>query len=172
MLATTDAYLLLGTNMGDRIAQLSRARGEIAKEIGTLRRISSVYETAAWGHEDQPKYLNQVVWVKTPLKPLPLLKEINAIEKRMGRVRVNKWESRLIDIDILYYADAVIDEAHLQIPHPHLPHRRFALTPLKEIAPEFTHPVLRKTTRELLDETSDQLTVRLFNPDTYEQHEL
>src|SRR5690606_12678521 len=109
MLVTTDAYLLLGTNMGDRIAQLSRARVEIAKGIGTLCRISSVYETAAWGHEDQPNYLNQVVWVKTPLEPLPLLKEINAIEKRMGRVRVDKWESRLIDIDILYYADAVID---------------------------------------------------------------
>src|SRR3546814_196299 len=158
--------------MGDRVAQLSRARDEIAKEIGTLRHVSSIYETAAWGNEDQPNYLNQVVWVETPLRPLPLLTEINAIEKRMGRIRVNRWESRLIDIDILYYADEVINEADLQIPHPRLPDRRFALAPLQEIAPGFVHPILRKTTSELLDQTSDQLAARLFNPDTYEQHEL
>ena len=172
MLVTTNTYLLLGTNMGNRVAQLSRARDEIAKEIGTLCHVSSIYETAAWGNEDQPIYLNQVVWVETPLRPLPLLTEINAIEKRMGRIRVNRWESRLIDIDILYYADEVIDETDLQIPHPRLPDRRFALAPLQEIAPGFVHPILRKTTSELLDQTSDQLAVRLFNPDTYEQHEL
>ena len=158
--------------MGDSAAQLSRARNEIAERIGSLHRISSIYETAAWGVEDQPNYLNQVVWVKTSLRPLPLLREINAIEKRMGRIRVSKWGSRLIDIDILYYADAVIDAEDLQVPHPHLPDRRFALTPLQEIAPDFIHPVLGKTTSELLVSTSDQLAVRLFNPDTYEQHEL
>ena len=92
MLATTNAYLLLGTNMGDRVAQLSRARAEIAKAIGPLCCISSIYETDAWGHENQPNYLNQVVWVETPLEPLLLLQEINTIEKRMGRIRVNKWE--------------------------------------------------------------------------------
>ncbi|MGV3761655.1 2-amino-4-hydroxy-6-hydroxymethyldihydropteridine diphosphokinase [Parapedobacter sp.] len=172
MLVTTDAYLLLGTNMGNRVAQLSRARREIASEIGTLCRISSIYETEAWGNEGQPSFLNQAVWVATPLKPRSLLREINAIEKRLGRVRVDKWESRLIDIDILYYDGAVVNEANLQIPHPYLPDRRFALTPLQEIAPGFIHPVLGKTSCELLDETSDQLAVRLFNPDTYEQHEL
>ncbi len=172
MLVATNTYLLLGTNMGDRVVQLDRARQEIAQEIGTLCRISSVYETAAWGDDDQPQYLNQVVLVATTLKPLPLLKEINAIEKRMGRIRVNKWESRLIDIDILYYADKVIQEVSLHVPHLHLPNRRFALAPLQEIAPEFVHPILKKTTTELLDQTSDQLAVHLFNPDTYEQHEL
>ena len=171
MLVTTNAFLLLGTNMGDRVAQLSHARSEIAKEIGTLCSTSSIYETDAWGNEDQPNYLNQVVRVATPLKPHLLLKKINAIEKQMGRVRVNKWESRLIDIDILYYADKVIYELNLQIPHPHLPDRRFALAPLQEIAPGFVHPVLGKTTNELLDETTDPLAVRLFNPATYEQHE-
>ncbi|MEC3881168.1 2-amino-4-hydroxy-6-hydroxymethyldihydropteridine diphosphokinase [Parapedobacter sp. 10938] len=171
MQVTASAYLLLGTNMGDRLAQLSHARNEISTKIGNLHRISSIYETGAWGHEDQPNYLNQVVGVATTLKPLPLLATINAIEKRMGRIRVNKWESRLIDIDILYYADEVIDEPNLQVPHPHLPNRRFALAPLQEIAATFVHPILGKTTDELLDETSDRLAVRLFNPDTYEQDE-
>jgi len=168
MLVTTNTYLLLGTNMGDRVAQLDRARSEIARELGTLCHISSIYETDAWGNENQSRFLNQVVEVATPLKPFPLLKEINTIEKRMGRIRINKWEARLIDIDILYYADQVINEAHLQIPHPHLPDRRFALAPLQEIAPGFVHPVLGKTTTELLNQTSDQLAVRLFNPNIYE----
>lgn len=172
MLVTTNAYLLLGTNMGDRVAQLNRARNEIIKEIGTLHGTSSIYETDAWGNEGQPSYLNQVVGVSTPLPPLQLLEKINAIERQMGRIRVSKWESRLIDIDILYYADKVVDEANLQIPHPYLPDRRFALTPLQEIVPDFVHPILGKTTTELLNGTTDQLAVRLFNPDTYEQHEL
>lgn len=172
MLVTTNAYLLLGTNMGDRVALLSRARNEISHEIGTLRRISSIYETDAWGNEEQPSYLNQVVLAATPLQPLQLLEKINGIEKRLGRIRVNKWESRLIDIDILYYANQVINQATLQVPHPHLANRRFALAPLQEIAPGFIHPVSGKTTTELLNYTSDKLAVRLFNPDTNEQHEL
>lgn len=171
MLITTDTYLLLGTNMGDRAALLTHARQEIAQEIGTLRCVSSIYETEAWGNTNQPNYLNQVVLAATPLQPLRLLEKINGIEKRMGRIRVNKWESRLIDIDILYYGNQVIDEVNLQIPHPHLPNRRFALVPMQEIAPGFTHPISGNTTTELLEQTSDKLAVRLFNPDTYEKHE-
>lgn len=168
MLISTDTYLLLGTNMGDRAALLIQARREIAREIGALRCVSSIFETEAWGNTDQPNYLNQVVLAATPLKPLRLLEKINRIEKRMGRIRVSKWDSRLIDIDILYYGDQVIDEANLQIPHPHLPSRRFALVPMQEIAPEFTHPLSGATTTELLAQTSDKLAVRLFNPNTYE----
>lgn len=172
MPATVNTFLLLGTNMGDRIALLDRARKEITDDIGAVRSASPIYETDAWGNEDQPCYLNQVVEVETSLEPQALLRAVNDIEKRMGRVRINKWEARLIDIDILYYADHVIDEANLQVPHPHLPNRRFALVPLLDIAPGFTHPVLEKTTAELLEQTADHLAVRLFNPDTYEQHEL
>ena len=174
MPVTVEAYLLLGTNMGDRIALLARARDEIAQEIGALIGVSSVYETDAWGNEDEPQYLNQVVQTATRLQPLQLLEKINGIEKEMGRRRVKKWESRLIDIDILYYADHVVSEPKLQVPHPHLPNRRFALVPLHEIAPQFVHPISGKTTADLLRQTADQLSVRLFKPDTYthEQHEL
>ena len=170
MLVTTNAYLLLGTNMGDRAALLGRARHEITRHVGQLHGVSSIYETAAWGNNKQPHYLNQVVRVATLLQPLPLLEQINRIEQRMGRVRAGKWESRLIDIDILYYGDEVIDMPNLQVPHPHLPDRRFALVPLHEIAPGLIHPVSRKTTADLLRRTPDQLAVRLFNPETHEQH--
>ncbi|WP_229738941.1 2-amino-4-hydroxy-6-hydroxymethyldihydropteridine diphosphokinase [Parapedobacter pyrenivorans] len=172
MSVTVDVYLLLGTNMGNRIALLEQARNEITREIGITRKISSVYETRAWGDESQPNYLNQVVLSTTLLHPLQLLKKINTIEKKMGRTRVNKWESRPIDIDILYYADRIIDEPTLQVPHPHLPNRRFALIPLQEIAPQLIHPTSKKTTVELLSETADQLSVQLYKPHTYEQHQL
>ncbi len=130
-----ETYLLLGTNLGDRIALLNNALTAIAREIGIIRKLSSVYETAAWGKEGQPNYLNQAVLVITPLTPLQLLEKINTIEKNLGRKRVVKWESRPIDIDILGYADQIIDTPDLQVPHPHLPNRRFALIPLQEIAP-------------------------------------
>lgn len=172
MSVTVDVYLLLGTNMGDRTALLERARNEIAREIGITSRISSIYETGAWGDENQPNYLNQVVLTSTLLQPIQVLRKINAIENKMGRTRVKKWESRPIDIDILYYGDDIIDEPMLKVPHPHLPGRRFALTPLREIAPGFIHPISKKTTIELLDQTTDQLAVQLFEPHPYEQHQL
>ena len=170
MSVTVDVYLLLGTNMGDRVALLERARNEIAREIGTTPKISAVYETRAWGDESQPNYLNQVVLTITPLLPLQLLKKIHAIEEKMGRTRIRKWESRPIDIDILYYANRIIDEPSLQVPHPHLPNRRFALIPLQEIAPQLIHPTYQKTTNELLSQTTDQLSVQLYKPHAYEQH--
>ena len=172
MFVTVKTYLLLGTNMGDRLALLRQAHGEITREIGTMLRVSSVYETGAWGDRNQPSYLNQVVMAVTRLQPPQLLAKIHAIEKRMGRTRVKKWESRPIDIDILYYGDQIINEPELQVPHPLLPTRRFALVPLQEIAPLHIHPICKQTTTELLSQTADQLSVRLYKPHTYEQHEL
>nr|WP_255539715.1 2-amino-4-hydroxy-6-hydroxymethyldihydropteridine diphosphokinase [Parapedobacter sp. ISTM3] len=157
-----DTYLLLGTNMGNRILLLQQARNEIAQEIGSIAKMSSIYETAAWGNEDQPNFLNQVVLVTTPLQPHPLLEKINAIEKKLGRQRVKKWESRPIDIDILWYADQLIDEVNLQVPHMHLPDRRFALIPLQEIAPSLIHPASKKTVTEMLNDSPDRLPVHLY----------
>ncbi|WP_257670105.1 2-amino-4-hydroxy-6-hydroxymethyldihydropteridine diphosphokinase [Parapedobacter tibetensis] len=164
-----ETYLLLGTNQGNRMELLDRALMGITQKIGDISKSSSVYETAAWGNENQPNYLNQAVLVFTRLLPFQLLKTINAIEKGLGRERSIKWGSRPIDIDILWYADQIIDKPNLQIPHPHLPNRKFALIPLQEIAPTLVHPVFKKTITELLQHTPDCLPVHLYKTDTYEQ---
>lgn len=153
-------YLLLGANLGDRFDQIRSAFQEIEKQVGRVIRYSSLYETAAWGVEDEPNYLNQVLLVETTLKPLDVLKRINKVEKQLGRVRNLKWESRLIDIDILFYEDLLINSPELIIPHPYLHLRKFTLIPLHEIAPDLIHPVLKKSTQELLKELKDALDVR------------
>lgn len=167
-----DVYLLLGTNLGNRTVLLSRALEEITREIGPISQASSIYETAAWGNQNQPNYLNEVVRIATSLQPHRLLEITNAIERKLGRERVVKWEARPIDIDILLYGDQIIDMPNLQVPHPHLPNRRFALVPLQEIAPAVIHPVTNKTITELLGDTPDRLSVQRYKTDTYEQHEL
>jgi len=153
------SYLLLGANLGDRFSQLAKAVQEIERDIGSIFKSSSVFETAAWGREEEPAYLNQVVYVETNLAPFDLLKVINRIEEKLGRTRELKWESRLIDIDILFYNNAVINEPKLIIPHPYIHLRKFTLVPLAEIAPELMHPILQKSVQELLDELDDPLEV-------------
>jgi len=163
---TITVYLLLGTNVGDRLSLLEQAAAYIGKEAGKILNTSAVYETAAWGNENQPDYLNQVLCVKTSLPPQQLLEKINAIEASLGRQRKTKWEPRPMDIDILLYGDQVIQTARLQVPHPLLPDRRFALVPLREIAPDLRHPVLHLTITDLLKNTSDPLTVKLHKTAT------
>lgn len=170
----TTAYLLLGTNIGDRQCHLERARrllsagpgagGEVAAPAGQLvvKKLSHVYETAAWGKIEQDDYLNQVVSVSTTLSAQELLKFTSGIETGMGRVRKKVWEPRIIDLDILFYGDQIIREERLVIPHPHLQDRRFALTPLAEIAPNLVHPVFGVTIRELLKRCPDPLGVRQY----------
>jgi len=153
-------YLLLGANLGDRFAQMSKAFTEIEEQIAPITKYSSLYQTEAWGKEEEPPYLNQVVCLETNLTPNELLKEINKIEDKLGRTRKIKWESRLIDIDILFYDDAIIDEPDLSIPHPYLNQRKFTLVPLVEIAPELRHPVLKKSIQALLAELNDPLDVK------------
>lgn len=153
-------YLLLGANLGDRRCQLSKAIAEIEEQVGHLIDSSSIYETAAWGVEDQPSYFNQVLSVETMLDPRALLTAIHEIEYRLGRTRTKKWESRVIDIDILFYNDQVIDEESLTIPHPFLHKRKFTLLPLGELTTELWHPVLKKTVRQLLEELEDPLDVK------------
>ena len=152
-------YLLLGANLGQPFEQLSAASKEVENLIGRIVAQSSLYQTAAWGVEDSPDYLNQVLLVETALAPFEVLKTINLIEEKLGRTRKLKWESRIIDIDILYYEDVVMDTERLIIPHPYLHFRKFTLVPLVEIATHLIHPIFNKTQEELLKDLKDDLEV-------------
>ncbi|RYY83836.1 MAG: 2-amino-4-hydroxy-6-hydroxymethyldihydropteridine diphosphokinase [Chitinophagaceae bacterium] len=159
---THTAYLLLGGNLGDRAALLAEAREAIAARAGVIERASGLYETAAWGIEAQPAFLNQALSVATTLTPRVLLETVLAIEADMGRRRLERYGPRLIDIDILLYEDVVLDEPGLQLPHPQLPQRRFALTCLSEIAPGLQHPRLGRSIAQLLAACTDPLPVYNF----------
>lgn len=154
------AYLLIGGNQGDRSAYLR----ETTRQIGTLDarivRQSSIYETAAWGKTDQPAFLNQALILETSRDAPTLLRQLLAIEAQMGRVRIERYGARTIDIDMLFFNEDIIQLPELTIPHPEVARRRFALTPMDEIAPGYVHPVLRKTIHELLDQCPDKLEVK------------
>ncbi|MCY7351975.1 MAG: 2-amino-4-hydroxy-6-hydroxymethyldihydropteridine diphosphokinase [Cytophagaceae bacterium] len=156
----TTVYLLLGANLGDRAATLTRAAELLDGQFGTVSKKSSFWETAPWGLTDQPAFLNQAIEITTDFTPLDLLNATQSVEQQLGRVRKEKWGARLIDIEILFYGDERIDSPGLNIPHPFLPERRFALAPLAEIALEFRHPGLGKTVGELLAECLDESEVR------------
>lgn len=153
-------YLILGSNIGNSKLTLQKALLDIEREIGRLMALSTRYETAPWGVIDQPNYLNQVVKVETALSPRETLNKVLAIEARLGRTRKEKWEARIIDIDILYFDQAIIDEPDLKIPHPLLHLRSFVLTPLAEIAPGFVHPIFKLSTWALLDRLQDDAVVK------------
>jgi len=153
-------YLLIGGNVGNRLQNLEKAVSLIGLKAGQVRKTSAIYETEAWGKSDQPAFLNQVVAINTSLAPQDLLQTILQIEKEMGRERLEKYGPRTIDIDILLYDDVVLDTRVLAIPHPQLHLRRFALTPLAEIAASALHPVLKKSIDELLLECPDKLAVK------------
>ncbi len=155
------AYILLGGNIGNKRENLQNALSNIEKEIGKVIQKSSIYETEPWGNHDQPSFYNQVIATETSLSALELIHELLNIELKMGRTRntQNKWEERIIDIDILFYNQEVINTAMLIVPHPRLHERKFTLKPLLEIAPNLFHPVLKKTIQELFKESNDTLTV-------------
>ena len=155
-------YLLLGSNLGDRLQVLLAAGELIAIQIGNIVAESSIYETAPWGVLDQPSFLNQVVEVETDLSPEEVLRVILDIEHELGRVRYERWGARVIDIDILYFNNLVLDSARLTIPHPRLHERRFTLIPLAELAPLFIHPILNKSTLHLLADCPDNSEVTIF----------
>lgn len=154
------AYLLLGSNLGNREQYLEDALNLIAKKIGDIVVKSAVYETAAWGKTDQPSFLNLAVAVDTALNPEELLKEVLNIELLLGRTREEKWGARFIDIDIILYGNEVIDLGQkLQIPHPEMQNRKFVMQPLVEIAPNLIHPFLNKRMTEILSTLVDTLSV-------------
>jgi 2-amino-4-hydroxy-6-hydroxymethyldihydropteridine diphosphokinase len=154
------AYLLLGSNLGDRAALLAAARQQLAGTAGEIVAESGLYETAAWGREDQPAFLNQALALRTGLRPDALLGACQAAEQRAGRQRLEHWGSRTLDVDILLFGDEIIDTPTLTIPHPRLPERRFALVPLAEIAASLRHPQLHVTIETLLLRCPDLLPVR------------
>lgn len=156
-------YILLGANLGDPLIQLEEAEKLIKSKIGSIIAESSVYRSAAWGVKNQPVFYNKTVQVSTTLFANKCLQQCQEIETKLGRIRQEKWGARLIDLDILYYNNEVIQSKDLQVPHPYIPLRRFTLVPLAEIAPDYIHPVLRKTNLELLQQTTDKLQVEKIN---------
>ncbi len=152
------AYLLTGGNSGNREDYLAQALAALQKEQVVLA-ASTIYQTAAWGKEDQPDFLNQAIKISTHFTPVQLLHHVLDIEHKLGRTRDIRYGPRSIDIDILFYDDRVIEEPGLVVPHPHLHNRRFALQCLADLAPGHVHPVFGKTIGQLLAECDDPLEV-------------
>jgi 2-amino-4-hydroxy-6-hydroxymethyldihydropteridine diphosphokinase len=142
-------YLALGTNLGDRSGNLKQAIAALTPQLDVKAK-SQVYETPPWGFEEQPKFLNQVVKANTYLDPEPLLKHLKRLEVALGRQESFPNGPRLIDIDLLFYDDLVLNKPSLVIPHPRLHERGFVLLPLMDVAPNLVHPVQQKTVQELV----------------------
>ncbi|RYE36319.1 MAG: 2-amino-4-hydroxy-6-hydroxymethyldihydropteridine diphosphokinase [Sphingobacteriaceae bacterium] len=152
-------YLLLGSNLGDRNMHVKEALRQLEMQIGRISRTSSVYETQSWGVENQPDYLNLVVEIETLFLPRQILEKTQQIEENLHRKRTKKWDSRTIDIDVLFFGTAVVDLPELKIPHPQIQNRLFTLVPLNELMPDFIHPVLKQTIKQLMQAVQDDLQV-------------
>lgn len=158
------SLILIGSNQGQRELTISQSIKMLAERCGEVFLLSSLYETEPWGFIAEQNFLNQVVALDTEMNPCDLLRELLMIEKELGRKRhdVEGYESRPIDLDILYYDDIIINDEDLILPHPRLHKRRFALMPLCDIAADFIHPVFKRSNRELLNECEDISEVKLY----------
>lgn len=148
----SSVYIALGTNLGDRQENLQQALLALKARVRILE-CSPVYETEPWGYTDQPAFLNQVIHGETELPPLELLDFLKEIEQDMGRNTEFRYGPRIIDLDILFYADLHYQGPRLEIPHPRLGERAFVLVPLAELAPRLCHPQTGSTVQELLEKT-------------------
>ena len=155
-------YILLGGNLGDKRKVFSEARAKLSQQVGTITNQSVLYETEPWGFQSDDIFWNQVLEISTALSPEEVLQQTQQVERELGRIRkANQYDSRIIDIDILFYGDQIIQTENLVVPHPRLQERKFALVPLCQIAPELIHPVIQKSIRQLLDECADALKVEI-----------
>lgn len=154
-------YIGLGTNLGDKESNLSHAYKEIENRVGKIVRRSSHYKTEPWGFETENEFINSVILIETDLSPTALLDQLQQIEKYLGRKKktTDHYESRIIDLDILDYMGQIIDFDELQLPHPEMQKRDFVLVPLAELDPEWRHPILNKTARELSEVLSVEFKV-------------
>lgn len=153
-------YLLLGSNLGDRMEKLKTASKLLQGRQIKILNESSIYETAPWGIDEQPWFLNVVLQIECVLPEHELLNACLDVEKEMGRVRRQKWGARLIDIDILYYNDSILEAIDLQLPHPEIGNRKFTLAPMSELAPNQLHPISKLSQVEMLSRCSDELDCR------------
>jgi len=148
--------------MGDRPRNLREAARLLRERAGRITLESAMYETAPWGDVQQPDYLNQALVLETPLSAVQLLEETMQAEREIGRIRRLKWDSRVIDIDIIFFNNEVVTLPHLKIPHPQMQHRRFVLAPLQEVVPGWMHPILQLTVEQLLEACPDPLPVHKY----------
>lgn len=164
MILAKTVYIALGSNKGLKLQNLQSAIDAIFKTVGTIEKISKVYNTPAFGFEGED-FHNACIMVNTELKPKQLLKYLLKIEKDLGRMKSSSegYESREIDLDILFYEDEIVEQKSLVIPHPEIHHRRFVLEPLMDIAKDIAHPKLNKTVSELLGECSDNSKIEPIN---------
>ena len=157
-------YLSLGTNLGNRAENLKQAITSLPPQM-TVKKKSKIYETPPWGYTDQETFLNQVVLATTYLEPEPLLKHLKRLEVALGRKASFRYGPRLIDIDILFYDDLIMETPSLTIPHPHVHERGFVLMPMMDIAPDHVHPVTKKSTREMIALCNTE-GIALYEPNT------
>jgi 2-amino-4-hydroxy-6-hydroxymethyldihydropteridine diphosphokinase len=155
-------FLASGSNLGDRAANLAEALRRLPPEVDVLA-ASPVYETPPWGYTDQPAFLNQAVKAETDLPPAELLAYLKNVERLIGRQVSFKYGPRLIDLDILFYDQSVVETPALRVPHPHLAERAFVLLPLADLAPGLIHPVLGKTVQQLLERV-DSSGIQPYSP--------
>jgi 2-amino-4-hydroxy-6-hydroxymethyldihydropteridine diphosphokinase len=157
------AYLMLGSNLGDKSTNLQLALKAVRKEAGIILYSSPIYESEPWGFSHPEYFYNQLLVIQTRLKPEDLLLKILEIEEGMGRIRNSKeYEARTIDIDILFYDRQNIQSGNLVIPHPKIPERRFVLLPLMKVASQMMHPITGQTIWQIYRECRDTLTIKVL----------
>ncbi len=155
------AVISLGSNLGDRFSNINSAILLMQQRVGAMLEMSDVYESEPWGFHAKLSFFNQVVQIKTELNPHDLLNVLLDIENDLGRTRNSmNYESRTIDLDVLFYDDQVINDSILELPHPSISERMFVLLPLAQILPDLHHPLLKKSIQQLLNECPDKLWVK------------